>query len=69
MAHYVEAAWDQWRAAADLGRSVAANGHKLPLSDLILAAVVTRCNSWIYTTDPDFDVIPDPKPYWPPSNH
>src|SRR5438093_229006 len=35
MAHYVEADWDHWRAAADLGRDLASKGHKLPLTDLV----------------------------------
>ena len=30
MTHYVEADWDDWHAAADLGRELAANGHKVP---------------------------------------
>src|SRR6266403_1055198 len=65
LAHYVEAAWNDWRAAADLGRELAANGHQLPLTDLALAAVAKRCNSWVYTTDPHFDCIADIKRFWP----
>jgi predicted nucleic acid-binding protein len=29
LAHYVEAVLNDWRAAADLGRELAANGHQL----------------------------------------
>jgi predicted nucleic acid-binding protein len=65
LAHYVEGGWNDWRAAADLGRSLAASGNKLPLTDLVVAAVVRRCNAWVYTSDPHFDVIPDLKRYWP----
>jgi predicted nucleic acid-binding protein len=65
MAHYFETSWDDWRAAADLGRELAANGHKLPLTDLLVAAVAKRCNAFVYSTDPHFDVIPDLKRYWP----
>jgi predicted nucleic acid-binding protein len=65
LTHYVEAGWDDWRAAADLGRDLAAKGHKLPLTDLVLAAVARRCNAWVYTTDPHFDLIPELKRYRP----
>ncbi len=68
-AHYVTLEWDDWRAAAELGRELAANGHQLPLPDLVLAVAVRRCNAWVYTTDPHFDLIPNLKRYWPPSDH
>jgi predicted nucleic acid-binding protein len=65
MAHYVEAGWDDWRAAADLGRDLAAKGNKLPLSDLVAGSVAKRCDAWVYTTDPHFDHIPDLKRFSP----
>jgi predicted nucleic acid-binding protein len=65
MAHYIEANWDHWRVAADIGRDLAVKGHKVPLTDLLVAAVAKRCNAWIYTTDPHFDIIPGLKRYWP----
>ena len=65
LAHYVEAGWDDWRAAADLGRDLAAKGNKLPLTDLVVAAVTRRCRAWVYTTDPHFDLILDLKRFWP----
>src|SRR5438093_11807875 len=65
LAHYVEAGWDDWRTAADIGRELAANGHKLPLTDLVAASVAKRCDAWVYTTDPHFDLIPDLKRYRP----
>jgi predicted nucleic acid-binding protein len=65
LAHYVEVGWDDWRAAADLGRDLAAKGNKLPLTDLAVAAVARRCRSWVYTVDPHFDLIPDLKRFWP----
>jgi len=65
MANYVEANWDQWRSAADIGRDLAANGHRLPLTDLVVAAVAKHCNAFIYTSDPHFDLIPDLKRFWP----
>ena len=65
MAHYVEANWNDWRAAANLGRDLAQTGNKLPLSDLLVAAVALRCRSWLYSTDPHFDVIPDLKRFRP----
>lgn len=65
LAHYVEATWNDWRAAADLGRDLAVKGAKLPLTDLVVAAVVQRCHAWVYSTDPHFDLVPDLKRYWP----
>ena len=65
LAHYVGAEWDDWRRAADLGRDLAANGHKLPLTDLVVAVVAGRCAGWVYTTDPHFDHIPDLKRFRP----
>jgi predicted nucleic acid-binding protein len=65
LAHYVEAGWDDWRAAADLGRDHAAKGNKLPLTDLVVAAVERRCRAWVYTSDPHFDLILDLKRFWP----
>ncbi len=65
MTHYVESGWNDWVAAADLGRNCAVTGNKLPLTDLVVAAIARRCNSWVYTTDPDFDLIPDLKRFWP----
>lgn len=65
LAHYVESGWDDWRAAAELGRDLAAKGHKLPLTDLLVAAVTRRCHAWVYTTDPHFDLIPDLKRFRP----
>ena len=59
MAHFVDAGWDDWQAASDLGRELVSKGHKIPLTDLLLAVVARRCNSWLFTTDPHFDLIPD----------
>ena len=63
LAHYVEVGWDDWRAAADLGRNLAAKGNKLPLTDLVVAVAAERCRAWVYTTDPHFDLIPGVKHY------
>jgi predicted nucleic acid-binding protein len=65
MAHYFEANWNVWRAAAEIGRSLAAKGHTIPLTDLLLAVVARRCDASIYTTDPHFDLIPDVKRFKP----
>jgi len=65
LAHYVEAAWDDWRAAAELGRELTAKGNKLPLTDLLVATIARRCQTWVYTTDPHFDLIPELKRFWP----
>jgi predicted nucleic acid-binding protein len=65
MAHCVEAGWDDWQAAAGLGRELAAKGSKLPLTDLIVAVVALRSGTSVYTTDPHFDLIPELKRYRP----
>ena len=64
-AHYVETDWNTWRAAAELGRDLAANGHKLPLTDLVVAVIAQRLDASVYSTDPHFDLIPDLKRYRP----
>jgi tRNA(fMet)-specific endonuclease VapC len=53
----LETSWDDWIEAARLGRRLAADGHRLPLSDLILAAVSLRFDVEIYSIDPHFDLI------------
>lgn len=65
LAHAIEVGWDDWRAAADLGRDLAAGGSKLPLTDLVVATVARRCQAGVYTTDPHFDLIRDLKRFWP----
>src|SRR5262245_58768798 len=65
MAHYVEAGWKDWRGAASLGHDLAAKGNKLPFTDLLVAVVAGRCNAWVFTTDPHFDLIPDLKRFGP----
>ena len=64
-AHYVETDWNTWRGAADLGRDLAGKGHKLPLTDLVVAVIAKRLDASVYSTDPHFDLIPDLKRYWP----
>jgi predicted nucleic acid-binding protein len=59
--HYIETLWDDWRAAARLGRQLAARGNKLPLTDLIVATVAQRLGTQVYTTDPHFELIADIK--------
>ena len=65
MAHFVETDWDDWRATADLGRDLAVAGHKIPLTDLLVAVVALRSSAFVYTTDPHFDLIPGVKRFWP----
>ena len=62
---YVELTWDDWRASAQLGRRLAARGHPLPISDLVLAAAALRCDCPVFTTDPHFDLIPGLKRFVP----
>jgi predicted nucleic acid-binding protein len=65
LTHDAEVLWNDWRVAAEIGRDLAATGHKLPLTDLILAAVALRCNAFVYTTDPHFDIISGLKRFAP----
>lgn len=55
--HFLQISWDDWRSAAHFGRQLSANGHHLPLSDLVLAAVALDRSVDIYTTDPRFDLF------------
>ena len=63
--HYVEGGWDDWQAAGELGRTLAARGHRLPLTDLLLAVVARRYGASVYSSDPHFDLIPDVRRYRP----
>jgi predicted nucleic acid-binding protein len=46
-----------------LGRELAARGHQLPLSDLVLVAFALDRDYAVWTSDPHFDLIPDLKRY------
>jgi predicted nucleic acid-binding protein len=63
--HYLEADWDDWRAAARLGRKLAAAGHPLPLTDLAISALAISRNCAVYTVDPHFDLIQEVKRFRP----
>jgi len=58
LAHYVEPTWEDWRQAATLGRDLAAKGHDVPLTDLVIAALARRAQAFVFTSDPHFDLIP-----------
>ncbi len=58
-----EVEWDDWREAAALGRELAANGNRIPLTDLVIAAVAMRNDIAVYTSDPHFDLFPDLQRY------
>lgn len=60
-----EVEWDDWREAAALGRRLAAKGHRLPLTDLAIAAIVLRHDLMVYTIDPHFDLIDGMKRFSP----
>jgi len=40
-------------------------GHKVPLTDLAVAVMAKRLDSFVYSTDPDFDAIQDLKRFSP----
>jgi predicted nucleic acid-binding protein len=61
---YLELTWDDWRAAAKLGRQLAARGHQLPISDLMLAVTAIRHDCAVFTTDPHLDPVPDLKRFY-----
>jgi hypothetical protein len=54
---YLQVTWNEWRSAARLGRELSASGHKLPLSDLVVASVALERDIEVYTSDPDFDLF------------
>ena len=64
-AHFFEVSLRDWKNAAEMGRDLAAKGSKLPLTDLVVAAVALRSEAWVYTTDPHFELFPDLKRYAP----
>lgn len=59
--HFLEVTWNQWRAAAKLGRQLMAKGAALPMSDLVVGAVALERGMAVFTTDPHFDQIPNLK--------
>jgi predicted nucleic acid-binding protein len=58
LAHYLEPSWEDWRNAAALGRELAASGHDVPLTDLVVAALALRVEAFVFSTDPHLDLIP-----------
>ncbi len=63
LAHYLEPSWEDWRSAASLGRELAARGHDVPLTDLVVAALAIRVEASVFSADPHFDLIPELKRY------
>ena len=57
----IDVMWDDWRHAAHLGRELASRGHKLPLTDLAIAAVSISNDISVFTIDPHFDLFPNLK--------
>ena len=55
--------WDDWREAATLGRQLGASGQRLPLTDLVIAAIARRHDLTVYTVDPHFDRFANLKRY------
>jgi predicted nucleic acid-binding protein len=58
---WIDVEWEDWREAAAIGRRLAAAGHRLPQTDLVIAAVARRHDLSIYSTDPHFDLFADLK--------
>jgi predicted nucleic acid-binding protein len=61
--HFLELTWQEWRVASRLGRHLIANGHTLPMSDLVVTAVALERGIAVYSTDPHFDLVPNLKRY------
>ena len=57
LVHYFEPTWEDWRNAAALGRQLAASGHDIPLTELVLASLAQRIQASVFTSDPHFDLI------------
>ena len=60
---WIDVQWDDWREAAALGRRLAAAGHRLPQTDLVMAAIARRYELSVYTVDPHFDCFVDLRRY------
>lgn len=65
-AHFVETTWDDWKSAAEIGRELAAKGHAIPITDLVIAAIAKRTDVAVYSTDPHFELVPELKRFHPP---
>jgi predicted nucleic acid-binding protein len=63
--HYIDLNRDDWQTAADLGRDLASKGKKLRLTDLAVVAIARRCDCFVYSTDPHFDLFHDLKRFRP----
>ena len=63
LAHYLEPTWEDRRSAAALGRQLAAAGHDVPLTDLVIAALARRVQAFVFSSDPHFDLIRGLKRY------
>ncbi len=56
---WLDIEWDDWRKAASLGRQLAATGHRLPLTDLVITAIAGKHDLLVYTVDPHFNLFTD----------
>lgn len=62
---WIEIEWDDWRGAAAIGRELASRGKRLPLTDLVIAAIAQRHGVSVDTVDPHFDDIDGLKRFSP----
>jgi predicted nucleic acid-binding protein len=56
---WLDVAREDWEKAASVGRQLAAAGHRLPLTDLVITAIARRHDLLVYTIDPHFDLFTD----------
>lgn len=54
---FIPVDWEDWKQAATLGRRLAKQSHRIPLSELVIAAVAVRHQYLVCTTDPYFQLI------------
>lgn len=62
---WMEVEQSDWREAAAIGRKLAADGYRLPIADLVIAAMARRHDLMGYTNDPHFDLFTDLRRYSP----
>ena len=50
--------FDDWLESAGLSRQLASRGQRIPLTDLVIAAIALRQGHEVYSSDPHFDLFP-----------
>lgn len=61
---YLETTRNVWENAGDISASLRRQGIKIPLSDLIIAAVAMAHGCQVFTVDPHFDQVKELKRHY-----